>query len=90
MASAPNVSCKISGFGMADWKWTVGSIRPFVLAAIDAFGAERSVFASNFPVDRLFSSYGEVFNAFKAITKDFPPQKRRALIHDDAERIYRL
>jgi predicted TIM-barrel fold metal-dependent hydrolase len=90
LASAPNVFCKISGLGMGDWKWTTDSIRPFVLDAIDAFGIERCMFASNFPVDKLFSSYDDVFNAFKAITRDFSSDERRALFHDNAERVYRL
>jgi len=90
LASAPNVFCKISGLGMGDWHWTTDSIRPFVLDAIDAFGAQRCMFASNFPVDKLFSSYDDVFNAFKAITHDFSNDERRALFHDNAERVYRL
>ncbi|MEC5407626.1 amidohydrolase [Paraburkholderia sp. MPAMCS5] len=90
LASAPNVFCKISGLGMGDWKWTVDSIRPFVLHAIEAFGVERCMFASNFPVDKLFSSYDEVFNAFKSITTDFSPAERAALFHYNAERVYRL
>lgn len=90
LASAPNVFCKISGLGMGDWKWTTDSIRPFVVDAIEAFGTERCMFASNFPVDKLFSSYDDVFNAFKAITRDFSNGERRALFHDNAERVYRL
>lgn len=90
LASAPNVFCKISGLGMGDWHWTMDSIRPFVLHAIDAFGAQRCMFASNFPVDKLFSSYDDVFNAFKEITGAFSASERRALFHDNAERIYRL
>ena len=90
LATAPNVFCKISGLGMGDWKWTVDSIRPFVLHAIEAFGADRCMFASNFPVDKLFSSYDDVFNAFKTITKGFSDDERRALFHDNAERVYRL
>jgi len=90
LASAPNVSCKISGLGMGAWTWTVDSIRPFVLHAIEAFGAERCMFASNFPVDKLFSSYDGVFDAFKAITQDFSAQERCALFHDNAQRVYRL
>ncbi|RZF27149.1 hypothetical protein EVC45_24510 [Paraburkholderia sp. UYCP14C] len=39
---------------------------------------------------RLFSSYDAVFNAFKAITKDFSAQERLALFHNNAERVYRL
>lgn len=90
LASADNVFCKISGLGMGDWKWTVDSIRPFVLHAIEAFGVGRCMFASNFPVDKLFSSYDDVFNAFKEITRGFSPQERAALFHDNAQRVYRL
>jgi predicted TIM-barrel fold metal-dependent hydrolase len=90
LASADNVLCKISGLGMGDWKWTVDSIRPFVLHAIEAFGVERCMFASNFPVDQLFSSYDDVFNAFKEITRHFSAHERAALFHDNAERVYRL
>ena len=66
LAEAPNVACKISGLGMADWTWTAESIRPYVLDAIEAFGTDRCMFASNFPVDKLFSSYDAIFDAFKA------------------------
>ena len=75
---------------MGDWKWTAESIRPFVLHAIDAFGIDRCMFASNFPVDKLFSSYDELFNAFKAITKDFSADERSKLFHDNAARYYRV
>jgi predicted TIM-barrel fold metal-dependent hydrolase len=90
LASAPNVFCKISGLGMGDWNWTTDSIKPFVLDAIDAFGTKRCMFASNFPVDKLFSTYDDVFNAFKTITRNFSDDERRALFHDNAERVYRL
>ena len=77
-------SLQISGLGMGDWKWTAESIRPFVLHAIDAFGIDRCMFASNFPVDKLFSSYDELFNAFKAIAEDFCSSSKQ-LVHDDAD-----
>ena len=90
LASASNVACKISGLGMGDWKWTVDSIRPYVLAAIEAFGVDRCMFASNFPVDKLFSGYDAIFDAFKEITVGLSPEDRRQLFHDNAERFYRL
>ncbi len=60
MAKAPNVTMKISGLGMCDPLWTVSSIRPYVLGSIDAFGVDRVVFGTNWPVDRMFSSYPDV------------------------------
>ncbi|WP_026615954.1 amidohydrolase family protein [Ensifer aridi] len=90
LAQAPNVACKISGLGMGDWNWTTESIRPYVEEAIAAFGVERSMFASNFPVDKLFSSYDSIWNAFKEITQSYPASDRTALFHDNAGRFYRL
>ncbi|WP_406691131.1 amidohydrolase [Saccharopolyspora sp. ID03-671] len=90
LAQAPNVACKISGLGMGDHDWTTESIRPYVEHAIEVFGVERCMFASNFPVDSLFSSYGAIFDAFREITRDFSRDERMALFHDNAERFYRL
>jgi predicted TIM-barrel fold metal-dependent hydrolase len=90
LAQAPNVACKISGLGMGDWAWTVESIRPFVLTAIEAFGVDRCMFASNFPVDKLFSSYDAIFDAFMEITRGLSTDERRKLFHDNALRYYRL
>ena len=42
-----------------------------MLGAIEAFGVDRCMFASNFPVDKLFSSCDAIFDAFKAITRNF-------------------
>jgi predicted TIM-barrel fold metal-dependent hydrolase len=90
LAERPNVSVKISGLGMSEPTWSAESIRPLVLETIDIFGADRSMFASNFPVDKAFSSYDVLYDAFKTITAGFSADERRALFHDNAERIYRL
>lgn len=90
LAQAPNVACKISGLGMGDWSWTTQSIRPYVEEAIAIFGVERCMFATNFPVDKIFSSYGAILDAFKEITKDYSHADRMALFHDNAEKYYRI
>ena len=90
LAACPNVVAKISGLGMCDYEWTVDSIRPFVLDVIQAFGVERCMFASNFPVDILFSDYQTVWKAFDAITTDFSKTDRAKLFHENAERYYRI
>jgi predicted TIM-barrel fold metal-dependent hydrolase len=90
LAERPNVSVKVSGLGMSEPNWTADSIRPLVLETIDIFGTDRSMFASNFPVDRAFSSFDVLYDAFKSITAGFSDSERRALFHDNAERIYRI
>ena len=58
--------------------------------AIDSFGANRCMFESNFPVDKLSCSYNVVWNAFKRLSKDLSKDERSALFHDTAVRAYRL
>jgi predicted TIM-barrel fold metal-dependent hydrolase len=90
LASHDNVSVKISGLGMVDHHWTVDSFRPVVEDVIDTFGISRAMFASNFPVDRLYSSYEAVWEAFREITAPFSFDERLALFSSNAERIYRI
>jgi predicted TIM-barrel fold metal-dependent hydrolase len=90
LAAAPNVAMKISGLGMFHHDWTAELIRPWVLDAIEMFGTDRSMFASNFPVDRLHANYHTVWQAFDRITADFAPAERRKVFYDNAARFYRL
>lgn len=90
LARRDNVSVKISGLGMVDHRWTVDSFRPIVEEIIEIFGAERAMFASNFPVDRLYSSYAAVWHAFREITAALSVEARQALFAGNAERIYRI
>ncbi len=89
-AEADNIICKISGLGMGDNGWTVDSIRPYVLHCIETFGAERSLFATNWPVDSLWSSYADIVNAYREITTDFTPNEKAALFQRNSERLYRI
>jgi predicted TIM-barrel fold metal-dependent hydrolase len=90
LAASPNVVVKISGLGTVDWNWTVKSIRPFVLETIEAFSVPRCMFASNFPVDKLYSDFDTLYAAFREITKHFSVEERQMLFHDNAARYYRL
>ena len=90
LAALPNIAIKISGLGMLDPKGTLESFRPYVLEILDAFGLQRCMFASNFPVDSLFASYVEVWRVFAAITADLSDDERRGLFSANAERLYRI
>jgi len=90
LAVAPNVTMKISGLGMMDRRWTIDSIRPYVLGCIDAFGPSRVVFGTNWPVDRMFSSYPDVVNAYATIIAGFTEGEQRAMFAGNAERLFRI
>lgn len=90
LAEHPNVSAKISGLGMFDHAWTAESIRPYVEDVFDAFGVERCMFGSNFPVDKLYSDYAALVDAMELLTSMLGPGERRAFFHDNATRVYRI
>src|SRR5207248_5547394 len=91
VARADNVVCKISALASgADPHWTVSSIRRWVLGCIDAFGTDRCMFASNWPVDKLFGTYPRLLAAYQEIVGGFGADEREAMFAANAERIYRI
>ena len=92
LAEVEHVSAKVSGFGMADNRWTVDSIRPWVLHMIEAFGPERIMFGTNWPVDILYATYLEQTDAYRRIIAEagFSREEQEAMLHRNAERLYRI
>jgi predicted TIM-barrel fold metal-dependent hydrolase len=90
LARRPNMRVKLCGFGMVDLDWTAETIRPFVLHAIEQFGPERSMFASNFPVDKLMATYDRLWGAYDRLTEDFSMAERENLFVTTAACTYRL
>ena len=90
VAGAPNVICKISGLGMCDHAWTVDSWRPWLHACLELFGVERCFFGTNWPVDRQYSSYGDVLDAFEVLVADLTDEEQAALFATNTERIFKI
>lgn len=90
LADRPNVAVKISGLAMLDWHWTSQTLRPFVLETLELFGAQRCMMASNFPVDRLFGTFGTFFDAYQKILSGASAAERASLFAGTAERFYRI
>ena len=90
MASLPNTIMKVSGIGLPGVPWTAENNRIVVETIADAFGPDRIMFASNFPVDSLCGSYQEIFGGFVEITAQWSPAEQFAAFAGTAIRIYRL
>jgi predicted TIM-barrel fold metal-dependent hydrolase len=63
---------------------------PFVRWCIEAFGPDRCMFESNFPVDKASCSYVVLWNAFKRMVADGSEDEKAALFAGTARRVYRL
>ncbi len=94
LAEPDNTVVKISGLGMGDYMaggcWTVDTIGPYVMGCIEAFGVERSFFGSNWPVDRMYSTYETLLDAYLEIISVFSHDEKTALLSSNAERVYRI
>jgi len=90
LSRADNVVMKISGLGMMDRIWTVDSIRRWVLECIETFGVKRVVFGSNWPVDRLFSSYPDLIEAYAKIISGFNQEEQFQMFSRNAETLFRI
>jgi len=90
LAECSNAAIKISGLGLPQERWTADRNREIVLSAIEIFGTDRAMFASNFPVDGLCASFEEIYQGFRQITGQLSVQEQRALFHDNASRIYAM
>ena len=67
LASLPHVATRISGLGFIDRHWTRDAMRPVVLEAIEAFGTDRSLFASDVPTDGRFNTYARQLDVYDAV-----------------------
>ena len=64
--------------------------RPYIETCIEAFGPERAMFESNYPVDRWGATYPVLWNAFKRITSGASDDEKNALYSGNASRFYRI
>ncbi len=92
MAAEQNVVCKLSGMVTeADWStWTVADLKPYAETAFVAFGADRLMFGSDWPVCVLAGTYAEVFDAAQQLTGGLSPAEREAVFGGTATRVYQL
>ncbi|NIM69818.1 MAG: amidohydrolase family protein [Xanthomonadales bacterium] len=103
LARCENVLVKLGGRAMtnAGFGWhkrnrppgsaeLAEAMQPYIEHCIQAFGPERCMFESNFPVDRASCSYTVLWNAFKRLGRAYGAAERAALFKGTAERAYRL
>ncbi len=90
LAALPNVHCKISALCIEGQPWTLEANGPLILETIALFGADRCMFASNFPVDSLKGSWDYIYTNFRRSVAHLPLADQRALFAGNAIRFYRL
>lgn len=103
LAKCPNVVAKLGGIAMEvnGFGWherpkpptsreLMEATKHYYDHTIAAFGPDRCLFESNFPVDKVSCSYNVLWNSFKLLTRDYSAAEKAKLYHDTAARVYRL
>jgi L-fucono-1,5-lactonase len=92
LAAQPNVTCKLSGMVTeASWTdWKVSDLQPYADVVLDAFGPDRVMFGSDWPVCLLAASYAEVVQAAEELTASLTSKERESVFGNTARRVYGL
>jgi len=92
LAETPHVYCKLSGLVTeADWRhWNADQFRPYLDVVFEAFGADRLMFGSDWPVCLLAGTYRQVKEVVELYVRELPTQQRQAIFGLNAARFYGL
>jgi predicted TIM-barrel fold metal-dependent hydrolase len=90
LAACPNLNVKLSGLGMYSSGITFPQARQMIRDAIQIFGAGRTIYGSNFPLEKLHASYADFFGHYRIVMSEYTEAEQRAVFHDNATRFYRV
>lgn len=91
LASFDNVNCKVSGIvTTAKDRWTESELKPYIDHLVTAFGFDRLMFGSDWPVCTLAAEYEQWFDALLWAIKDASDTDKQKFFHDNAKRFYRI
>jgi predicted TIM-barrel fold metal-dependent hydrolase len=90
MAAFPNVHVKLSGLGMFSLGLTYPQARQVIRDSIQIFGIERTIYGSNFPLEKLHASYADFIALYRKVMSEYSEADQRKVFYDNAVKFYRL
>lgn len=90
LAVRPNVVTKLSGLGTFIHRNDAGHVREIVVETVELFGAERCLWGSNFPIEKLWTDYAALLDAHRAACAGLTASAKAWIFHQTASRVYRL
>jgi predicted TIM-barrel fold metal-dependent hydrolase len=90
LAAEPNMNVKLSGLGTFVHACRADVMGPIIRETVDMFGADRCLYGSNFPIEKLWTDYRTLYRAFRAAIDHIGESGQRAILHDTAARLYRI
>lgn len=90
LSQQQNVVTKLSGLGTFIHRNDATHIADIVGTTVELFGPERCLFGSNYPIEKLWTSYADLVTAYRDALAGYPEETRNAILAGNAERIYRV
>ena len=90
LAKERNVYVKLSGLGTFERTCSKELMRPVILETVEMFGPNRCMFGSNFPIEKIWTSYAELLAAYQSVLADFSLQERNEIMGNTAATVYSL
>jgi predicted TIM-barrel fold metal-dependent hydrolase len=90
LADCSNVNVKLSGLGTFDHSYRFELVAPIIADTVAMFGADRCLYGSNFPVEKLWTDYSSLYRTFRQAIESFPESDQRKILNDTATRLYRV
>jgi predicted TIM-barrel fold metal-dependent hydrolase len=90
LAKERNVYVKLSGLGTFERTCSKELMRPVILETVEMFGPNRCMFGSNFPIEKIWTSYAELLAAYQSVLAGFSLQERNEIMGNTAATVYSL
>jgi predicted TIM-barrel fold metal-dependent hydrolase len=90
LAQCPNVNVKLSGLGTFVHACRADVVGPIVRETVAMFGADRCLYGSNFPIEKLWTDYKTLYQTFRDAIAHLSESEQAAILHGTAARLYRL
>jgi predicted TIM-barrel fold metal-dependent hydrolase len=90
LADQPNIHCKFSGLGTFIHQNSVGFIGDITAQCLELFGANRCIFGSNFPIEKIWTNYAELIQGFYQNLRGLPEISQKMIFLDNAQKLYKI
>jgi predicted TIM-barrel fold metal-dependent hydrolase len=90
LADCSNVNVKLSGLGTFDHAYQLELVAPIIADTVAMFGADRCLYGSNFPIEKLWTDYSSLYRTFRRAIEPLSEIDQQKILNDTATRLYRL
>ncbi|MDB5580593.1 MAG: putative metal-dependent hydrolase, TIM-barrel fold, partial [Bradyrhizobium sp.] len=90
LADCSNVNVKLSGLGTFEHAYRLETVAPIIKETVALFGANRCLFGSNFPIEKLWTNYASLYGTFREAIEHLPEAGQHDVLYNTAARLYRI